>query len=251
MRNISAAVHAGIAVLAGLAGACGQATASPGLPTPPLIPVAPGLAPGSYMYNYNVIPVGPPALFDARGIRAGATGDPASQATGMPGSALGPGPWKSNFLGTSANTRLHINAGEAPAQQSNTPGPVIGADHKAVVAPEDPGGAPPKKVTDLESSQPTTPSPGPGLPGPAIEDPSGKPAVAAPGASAPAAPNTAATTIWPGTPGSALGAFPRGENPGISAGPGGGAPDGGPGATDAGPGISAGLGGPGPVDDGQ
>ena len=127
MRNISAAVHAGIAVLAGLAGACGQATASPGLPTPPLIPVAPGLAPGSYMYNYNVIPVGPPALFDARGIRAGATGDPASQATGMPGSALGPGPWKSNFLGTSANTRLHINAGEAPAQQSNTPGPVIGA----------------------------------------------------------------------------------------------------------------------------
>jgi len=68
------------------------ASAQPDLP--PVPPYIPGdvSEPGSFDYTLDIIPVGPPATVDARGINASATVDPTQSASGLPGDALGNGP---------------------------------------------------------------------------------------------------------------------------------------------------------------
>jgi hypothetical protein len=149
----------------------------PGLPWTPGAPLA---GPGSYQYYYNVIPVPPPAAFDARGVRAAVSNDPAAAASGLPGSALGLSPNKANML-TSSSTRYRIGAGSVanPSLPTVTPGTNIGAGMEVPVL-EDPGGAAPKTPVGAESSQPTSAPAVPGQPAPILEAASGTPAPATP-----------------------------------------------------------------------
>lgn len=142
---------------------------SPGLPWFPLPPEPISPTMGSYTFAPNWITSPPPVGYDARGVRAMASVDPAMNASGMPGSALGMSPNKSNLL-TSSSTRYRIGAGMSPnpTLPSVAPGTNVGAGMEAPVL-EDPGGAAPKTAPGAESSQPTTAPAGPGQPAPVLE----------------------------------------------------------------------------------
>lgn len=166
-------------------------------PTPPVLPWMPGPpvpvngTMGSYSNWFNIIAVAPPAAFDARGVRATAGVDPAMEADGMPGSALGLSPNKANAL-TSSSSRYRIGAGLSPnpTLPTVTPGTNIGAGME-VPTLEDPGGAAPKTPVAAESAQPTTAPQVPGQPAPVLEAANGQPTAATPtptAAPAPASP---------------------------------------------------------------
>ncbi len=176
-----------LGVILGLVGiplAPGVADAQP--PAPPVLPWFPGppvpVSPtmGSYTFAPNWITSPPPAAYDARGVRASASVDPAMNADGLPGSALGLAPNKANLL-TSSSTRYRIGAGMSPNPTLPTvaPGTNIGAGME-VPTLEDPGGAAPKSAPGAESAQPTTAPAVPGQPAPILEAATGQPAAAAP-----------------------------------------------------------------------
>ncbi|MGB8406146.1 MAG: hypothetical protein WCE30_18975 [Mycobacterium sp.] len=172
-----------IAGLLGLMLAPGAAQAQPAPPVLPFFPSPPvpySPTMGSYSWAPNYITSPPPVGFDARGIRAGITNDPAAAPTGMPGSALGVSPNKSNLL-TSSSTRYRIGAGTVPnpSLPSVAPGTNVGAGMEAPVL-EDPGGAAPKTPIGAESSEPTAAPAVPGQPSPILEAASGTPAAATP-----------------------------------------------------------------------
>jgi hypothetical protein len=181
--------------LVGLPLAPGVAEAQP---VPPVLPWAPGppvpVSPtmGSYTFAPNWITSPAPTGFDARGVRAVAGVDPTMAANGMPGSALGLGPNKSNLL-TSSSTRYRVGAGLSPNPSLPTvaPGTNIGAGME-VPTLEDPGGAPPKTAPGAESAQPTTAPVVPGQPAPILEAASGTeaPATPSPTPAPPAGPPT-------------------------------------------------------------
>ncbi|MDH6245090.1 hypothetical protein [Mycobacterium sp. OTB74] len=170
--------------LAGLVFAPGVVEAQPAVP--PVLPWFPfppepvSGTMGSYSFNPNIIPVGPPAGFDARGIRAAATNDPSAAASAMPGSTPGLSPNKANAL-TASSSRYRIGAGSSPNPSLPTinPGMNIGAGMEAPVL-EDPGGVAPKTPPSAESSQPTSAPAVPGQPAPVLEAASGTPAPATP-----------------------------------------------------------------------
>ena len=222
LRRFGAGVLAGAL---GVAVAPGASQAIPGDLTPTQPGYIPGgisslVYPGSYQYFYNLIPVSGPATTDARGIRAVASVDPASEANGLPGSQLGLTANKSSPLGNNASMRYHISAGLSPAP-SVQPGLSIAAGDD-VPTVEDLGGAPPKTAPGAESAQSTTV---PAVPGNSqiVEDPGG----AAPGSSSstpqaessqpsgPVAPP--AVQVFPGTSGFSTLAPGTGSGPGISA----------------------------------
>lgn len=148
----------GLVVLSPAAGA------QPDQPVPP--PFIPGdVSPsaGSFSFTYDVIIVGPPAAFDARGINASATVDPSQSAVGLPGDALGNSPPPPNQL-TGSNVLYGISAGGVDAPQP--PGTVnITAGHPVAPGLEDPSGKPPANPSGMESTAPTT------APLPALEEP--------------------------------------------------------------------------------
>ncbi|MHA7662216.1 hypothetical protein [Mycolicibacterium sp. HS_4_1] len=164
-------------------------------PAPPVLPWFPGppapVSPtmGSYTFAPNWITSPPPAAYDARGVRAAASVDPAMNADGLPGSALGLSPNKANLL-TSSSTRYRIGAGMSPNPTLPTvaPGTNIGAGMEGS-ALEDPGGAAPKSAPGSESAQPTTAPAVPGQPAPILEAASGQPAAATPAATPEPAPS--------------------------------------------------------------
>ncbi|MBO0681328.1 hypothetical protein JRC04_28025 [Mycolicibacterium sp. S2-37] len=133
---------------------------------PPYIPGNVDPQPGSFSFPYNVILVGPPAAFDARGVNATATVDPAQSAFGMPGDALGNSPPPPNSL-TGSNALYGISAGGVDAPPP--PGTVnIAAGHPAATGLEDPSGKPPSNAAGPESAASTA---APSIPLPALEDP--------------------------------------------------------------------------------
>ncbi|TLH49692.1 hypothetical protein C1S80_28770, partial [Mycolicibacterium aubagnense] len=105
-------------------------------------------------------------------MRAAASVDPAMNADGLPGSALGLSPNKANLL-TSSSTRYRIGAGMSPNPTLPTvaPGTNIGAGME-VPTLEDPGGAAPKSAPGAESAMEV----------PTLEDPGGAAPKSAPGA---------------------------------------------------------------------
>ena len=68
---------------------------------------------GSYSWAPNYITGSPSAAFDACGVRAAVTNDPAAAASGMPGTALRLSRNKANIL-ASSSTRYRIGAGLSP-----------------------------------------------------------------------------------------------------------------------------------------
>ncbi|WGI32311.1 hypothetical protein [Mycolicibacterium aubagnense] len=200
------------AVALAIAGALGAVLApSPAgaqPPAPPVLPWLPGPplpvngTMGSYSWPANIIPVPPPAAFDARGIRATVGVDPAMAADGMPASALGLSPNKANVL-TSSSTRYRIGAGSSPAPTLPTvnPGINVGAGMESPTL-EDPAGAAPKSAPGAESSQPTAVPPVPGQPAPILESPNGQPAAATTTAPAPAPAGPPAIEVPAASPGS-------------------------------------------------
>ena len=219
----------GAGVLAGafgvaLAPGVAQATPSDLVPTQPgYIPgsLSALVYPGSYQYFYNLIPVSGPATTDARGIRAVASVDPASEANGLPGSQLGLTANKSSPLGNNASMRYHISAGLSPAPVVQ-PGLSIGAGEDAPTV-EDLGGAPPKSAPSAESAPSTV---APAVPGNSqvVEDPGG----AAPGSSSSSTPQAEssqpsgpvappAVQVFPGTSGFSTLAPGTGSGPGVNA----------------------------------
>lgn len=193
MRKGLYLVPAGVVLaLLGLSFAPGQADAQPAIPPVlpwmpgPPVPVNPTM--GSYTFAPNWITSPPPAAYDARGVRAAVSVDPSMAADGMPGSALGLSPNKSNML-TSSSTRYRVGAGLSPnpTLPSVAPGTNIGAGME-VPTLEDPGGAAPKTVIGAESSQPTAAPAVPGQPAPILEAANGVPAAPTPSSTAPAAP---------------------------------------------------------------
>lgn len=179
----------GLPLAPGVAGAQPVPPVLPWFPSPPA-PVSPTM--GSYTFAPNWITSPAPAGFDARGVRAMAGVDPAMAATGMPGSALGLSPNKSNLL-TSSSTRYRVNAGEtaSPSLPTVAAGTNVGAGME-VPTLEDPGGAAPKTAPGAESAQPTTAPAVPGQPAPILEAANGQPA--------PAAADTSAAPAPPATP---------------------------------------------------
>ncbi|MEZ0052510.1 hypothetical protein ABIA30_003528 [Mycobacterium sp. MAA66] len=167
----------GVGFAPGVAGAQPAPPVLPFFPSPP-VPYSPTM--GSYTFAPNWITSPPPVGFDARGVRAGITNDPAAATSGMPGSALGVSPNKSNLL-TSSSTRYRIGAGMGPstALPSVAPGTNVGAGMEAPVL-EDPGGAAPKSPVAAESSEPTVAPAVPGQPAPILEAASGSAAAATP-----------------------------------------------------------------------
>jgi hypothetical protein len=167
----------------GVADAQPPAPVLPWFPGPPA-PVSPTM--GSYTFAPNWITSPPPAAYDARGVRAAASVDPAMNADGLPGSALGLSPNKANLL-TSSSTRYRIGAGMSPNPTLPTvaPGTNIGAGME-VPTLEDPGGAAPKTAPGSESAQPTTAPAVPGQPAPILEAATGQPAAATPTSAEPA-----------------------------------------------------------------
>ncbi len=184
-----------LSVLLGLTGlpfAPGVVAAQP--PVPPVLPWMPGppvpVSPvvGNYTFAPNWITSPPPAAYDARGVRASASVDPAMNAEGLPGSALGLSPNKANLL-TSSSTRYRIGAGMSPSTSlpAVAPGTNIGAGME-VPTLEDPGGAPPTSAPGAESAQPTTAPAVPGQPAPILEAASGQQAADTPTSEGPALP---------------------------------------------------------------
>lgn len=175
----------GLPLAPGIAEAQPAPPVLPWMPGPP-VPVSPTM--GSYTFAPNWITSPAPSGFDARGVRAVAGVDPAMAASGMPGSALGLSPNKSNLL-TSSSTRYRVGAGSSanPSLPTVAPGTNIGAGME-VPTLEDPGGAPPKTAPGAESAQPTSAPAVPGQPAPILEAANGQPAAAAPDTSAAPAP---------------------------------------------------------------
>jgi len=189
MRLIAWGTVAGLSAIP----SAGVAQAQPAVPVLPWLPGAPyPISPtvGSYTFAPNWITSPAPSGLDARGVRATGGVDPAMEANGLPGSALGLSPNKANLL-TSSSTRYRIGAGTSasPLLPAVAPGTNIGAGMEAPVL-EDPGGAAPKSGTGAESSQPTSAPAVPGQPAPILEAANGKPAPAAPSTEA-AAPEPA------------------------------------------------------------
>ena len=179
VRSVGSKVLAALVGLVGLPLASGVAQAQPvapvlpWMPGPP-VPVSPTM--GSYTFAPNWITSPAPAGFDARGVRAMAGVDPAMAASGMPGSALGLSPNKSNLL-TSSSTRYRVGAGSSanPSLPTVAAGTNVGAGME-VPTLEDPGGAAPKSAPGAESAQPTTAPAVPGQPAPILEAANGQPA---------------------------------------------------------------------------
>ena len=172
LRSFRSKAAGALLGLVGLPLAPGVADAQPAPPVLPWFPSPPApISPtmGSYTFAPNWITSPPPAAYDARGVRAVAGVDPGGVASGMPGSALGLAPNKSNLL-TSSSTRYRIGAGLSPAPTlpSVAPGTNIGAGMEAPVL-EDPGGAAPKSAPSAESSVPTAAPAVPGQPAPILE----------------------------------------------------------------------------------
>ncbi|WP_422742696.1 hypothetical protein ACN27E_15300 [Mycobacterium sp. WMMD1722] len=133
---------------------------------PPYIPGDVSPDAGSFSFPYNVILVGPPAAFDARGVNAAATVDPAQSAFGLPGDALGNSPPPPNQL-TGSNVLYGISAGGVAAPPP--PGTVnIAAGHPADTGLEDPAGRPPTSPSGPESPASTA---APAIPLPVLEAP--------------------------------------------------------------------------------
>jgi hypothetical protein len=131
------------------------------LPPPPYIPGFIEPVPGAYGFPYDIIIVGPPATFDARGVNITAGVDPSQSAIGMPGSALGNSAPPPNAF-TGANALYGISAGgvNAPAP----PGTVnITAGRPPIDSLEDPSGKPPSNPSGFEAAAPTV--------APPLEDP--------------------------------------------------------------------------------
>lgn len=191
LKIMTSKVLAAVLALVGFPLAPGVAEAQP---VPPVLPWAPGppvpVSPtmGSYTFAPNWITSPAPSGFDARGIKATASVDPTMAASGMPGSALGLPPNRSNLL-TSSSTRYRVGAGETPSPSlpAVAAGPNIGAGME-VPTLEDPGGGPPKSAPGAESAQPTAAPAVPGQPAPILEAANGQPAAATDTSSAPAPP---------------------------------------------------------------
>lgn len=139
------------------------------LPLPPLpfMPVA-TFYPGAFTYMYTPPLAMPPAVSDARGVRAAVSADPSAQAIGLPGSRLGNGTHLPGQL-TSTNARYGIVGGVGTPVAPSVGVNIAGGQSNSML--EDPRGRPPQSYGRGEAAQPAELSPAASI----LEDPHGRP----------------------------------------------------------------------------